>query len=278
MYNLTNGTDVLTFNMNKISLNPGFYSAYTLAGAVTAAAKGAFTLTYLQSEGHFIFSTSTADSRLSVNTPEMAKLLGVTGTLRGLSLATSLDPEYTGQYILKSSTIILMNANEYIFLDIDELKTPSHIDAKAITGNKGTISGSNINRAFAPIMMDTVSGGMKIYHEGSDYKISVQYPEPINSLQRLTVRWYDTNGSLLDFKGSDNHAFILRLYVLEEDVRRLPPPPPLQDVEIKRIVEAMTMVPPPPPEKKTKFPWFFIFLALLAAFIAWKTLAQRVTA
>jgi cytochrome c1 len=105
--------------------------------------------------------------------------------------------------------------------------------------------------------------------------ISVEYPEPINSLQRLTVRWFDTNGTLLNFRGYSNHAFILKLHVLENDVRRLPPPPPLQDVEIKRIVEAMTMVPPPPPEKRKRIPWVFIFLALIGAFIAWKTLAQR---
>jgi hypothetical protein len=101
---------------------------------------------------------------------------------------------------------------------------------------------------------------MKIYHENSDYVVSVEYPEPINSLQRLTVRWFDANGNLLDFKGYFNHAFILKLHVLENDVRRLPPPPPLQDVEIKENRGgndngASTT----PEEKRKRVPWVLIF-------------------
>jgi hypothetical protein len=155
--------------------------------------------------------------------------------------------------------MINMAVNEYIFLDIDELKTPSHIDAKSISGTTGTISGSNINRAFAPIMMDVQSGGIKIYEENANYKTSVFYPEPINSLQRLTIRWYDTNGNLLNFRGLDNHAFILRAHLDEKPP--LPPLPPLQDVEIKRIVEAMSVSPPPPLKKENSmgaFVFYFI--------------------
>jgi len=267
MYNLTNGTNILTIAGTQVSLNPGFYSACNLATALTGST---VSLNYLANEGHFLFSASSAIT-IIVNTPEISNLLGISQGSHTLVSAGSLDSSY-GPFILKSSTLIKMNANEYIFLDIDELKTPSHIDARSLTSTTGTVSGSNINRAFAPLMMDCPSGSIKIYHENSDYTVSVEYPEPINSLQRLTVRWLDTNGNLLDFKGSDNHAFILKLHVLENDSRRLPP---LQDVEIKRIVEEMTMVPPPLPEKKEKFPWVFIFLALLGAFIAWKTLAQR---
>jgi hypothetical protein len=270
MYNLTNGSNVLTVNSSNISLNQGFYSASGLTSAVTTAVNNAFSMSYLSNEGHFIFSNVNTFT-FKINSSELSNLVGIPqGTIFTPTAATSLDPCYLGNYIFKSNTMIHMNANEYIFLDVDELRTPSHIDAKALSGTTGTVSGSNINRAFAPVMMDTPSGGMKIYHENSDYKVSVNYPEPINSLQRLTVRWYDTNGSLLNFRGSDYHAFILRLHVLEEDVRRLPPPPPLQDVEIKRIVEAMTMVPPPPAEEKKRFPWLLVFLGLVAAFLVWK--------
>jgi len=275
MYNLTNGSNVLTVGSSNISLNQGFYSAGCLTAAITAAVNNAFSMSYLSSEGHFLLS-NTNIFQFRINSSELSNLMGIPQTTLFTSKpATSLDPCLLGQSIFKSNTLIHMNSNEYIFLDIDELKTPSHIDAKALTGTTGTVSGSNINRAFAPIMMDVSSGGMKIYHENSDYTVSVAYPEPINSLQRLTVNWYDTNGKLLNFRGSDNHAFILRAHVLEDDVRRLPPPPPLQDVEIKRIVEAMTMVPPPPPEKKTKIPWLIIVLVLISVFAAWKTFSGQ---
>jgi len=277
MYNLTNGSNVLTVGSSNVSLNQGFYSAGGLSSAVTAAVSNAFSMNYLSTEGHFILSNASTFT-FRVNSSELSNLVGIPqGTTFTPKLATSLDPCYANNYIFKSNTLVHMNANEYIFLDVDELKTPSHIDAKALVGSSGTISGSNINRAFAPVMMDVPSGGMKIYHENSDYTISVAYPEPINSLQRLTVRWYDTNGKLLDFRGSDYHAFILRAHVLEEDIRRLPPPPPLQDVEIKRIVEAMTMVPPPPKEEKRKIPWLIIVLILVAAFVAWKFWSERRT-
>lgn len=275
MYNLTNGSNVITVNSRNLSLNQGFYSAGGLSSAITAAAGNAFSMNYLSNEGHFILSNATSWT-FQINSSELSNLMGIpVNRTFTPSLATSLDPCYSNNYIFKSNTMIHMNANEYIFLDIDELKTPSHIDTKRLVGSAGTVSGANINRAFAPVMMDVSSGGMKIYHENADYTVSVAYPEPINSLQRLTVNWYDTNGNLLNFRGSDNHAFILRAHVLEDDVRRLPPPPPLQDVEIKRIVEAMTMVPPPLPEKKTKIPWLIIVLVLIAVFAAWKTLSER---
>ena len=275
MYNLTNGSNVITVNSSNLSLNQGFYSAGGLSSAISGAVGNTFSMQYLSNEGHFILSNASSFT-FRINSSELSNLMGIPqGTTFAPKLATALDPCYSNTYIFKSNTLIHMNANEYIFLDVDELKTPSHIDAKALSGTTGTISGSNINRAFAPVMMDTPSGGMKIYHENSDYTVSVNYPEPINSLQRLTVNWYDTNGSLLNFRGSDYHAFILRAHILEEDIRRIPPPPPLQDVEIKRIVEAMTMVPPPPKEEKKKIPWLIIVLVFIAAYIAWKFWSER---
>jgi len=271
MYNLTDGSNVLTVNFSNISLNQGFYSAGGIASALTAAVNNAFSVNYLSDQGYFMFSNTTSFT-FRINSNELSTITGLPLNVQiSPSPATNLDPCYLGKFILKSVKLINLNRNEYIFLDIDELKTPSHIDARSLEGATGTVSGSNINRAFAPIMMDVPSGGMKIFHENADYTISVNYPEPINSLQRLTVRWYDFSGNLLNFRGSDNHAFVLRAHILDEDIRRLPPPPPLQDVEIKRIVEAMTMVPPPPPEKKTKIPWLIIFLILIAVFAAWKT-------
>jgi len=273
MYNLTDGSNVMTIGTSNISLNQGFYSAGGLASALNAAVNNAFSVSYLSNEGHFIFS-NTSFFAFTINSRELTQLLGMLRGIRNTStLATNLDPCFLGSYISRSVTMINMNPNEYIFLDIDELKTPSHIDAKSLSGTTGTVAGSNINRAFAPIMMDVQSGAIKTYDENSNYTVSVVYPEPINSLQRLTITWYDGLGDLLNFRGMNNHAFVLRVHVLDEDVRRLPPPPPLQDVEIKRIVEAMTMVPPPPPEKKTKIPWLIIVLVLIATFAAWKTLS-----
>jgi hypothetical protein len=273
MYNLTNGSNVISVGSSNVSLYPGFYSAGGIASSLTASVNNAFSVNYLSNEGKFLLSNTNQFS-FKINSLELSNLLGFdSGVTYNSQNATNLDPCYLGNSIIRSKAIIRMTANEYIFLDIDELKTPYHIDARGLYGTTGTFSGGNGNRSFAPIMLDVPSGGIKVFNEKSDYTISATYPEPIPILQRLTIKWYDHNGNIITFNGAHDHAFILRLHILEDDIRRLPPPPPLQDVEIKRIVEAMTMVPPPPPEKKTKIPWFIIVLVLIATFAAWKTLS-----
>jgi hypothetical protein len=270
MYNLTDGSNIFSYNSSNVSLNQGFYSAYTLAQAVTSNAT--VTLDYLPQEGHFIFSSSSSFT-LKIQSSEFATMVGLTnGVSYTASLATSLDPAYATKYIVKSTTLVDFSLNEYIFLDIDELKTPFHVDTGALQGTTGTISGSNANRAFAPIIMDVGSACIKNFHENKDYRVSVDYPEPINSLQRLTVRWVDKDGKLLDFRGWNTNAFVLRLHVTPDPEPTLPPPQPLEEIQIKRLVEAMKVAPPPPPEpKKHKIPWILIILVILAGFIAWKS-------
>jgi hypothetical protein len=282
MYNLTSNTNAILYGTvgnptTPLPLNQGFYSAYTLATAITAL--GSVTLTYLPQEGHYIFSGSSQFS-IKINEPQLALMLGMTlGSVLTSGPAGPTDPSYTGQQILRSSTLVDFSLNDYVFLDIEELRTPFHMDTGGSLSTKtGTLTNSTVNRAFAPIIMDVGSACIKNFHENKDYKVSVFYPEPITSLQRLTVRWVDKTGTNLNFQGWDTNAFVLRLYLREEPVQ-LPPPPPLQDVEIKRIIEAMTIaLPPPPKPKKRKIPWFIILGILLAAGIAYKSWPQRVTA
>lgn len=268
MYNLTNGSNVFSTTTSNVSLNPGFYSAYTLAAAVTAVS--ALTLDYLPTEGHMVFSAANSFTVMP-DSAEFAAMVGLTtGTTYTSVLATSLDVGYTGKYIVKTTTLVDFSLNEYVFLDIEELRTPWNLDAKSINSATGTFSGSNSTRMFAPIMLDVGSGCIKNFHENL-YQIRATYPEPIPSLQRLTVNWYDKNGQSLNFRGWNTNAFMLRLHVTDLEDRNLPPVQPLQDVEIRRIVEAMTLAAPPPPKpERRRIPWSIIFLVILALFLAWK--------
>ena len=276
MYNLTNGSNVFAFNSSNVSLNPGFYSAYTLAQDVSAQT-GSPTLTYVPEEGHYIFSSSNAFT-IQIQSSEFGAMVGLTnGKTYTASLATALDPAYSGKYVVRSTTLVDFSLNEYIYLDIDELRTPFNVDTGALQGTSGTISGSNANRSFAPIIMDVGSACIKNFHENKDYRVSVDYPEPINSLQRLTVRWVDKNGELLNFRGWNTNAFILRLHLTPDPEPTLPPPQPLEEIQIKRIVEAM-QVQPPPPEPKKRFHWWLIILVLIGAFVAWKTFGGQLGA
>jgi len=277
MYNLTTSSNVMSVGTSNVSLPPGFYYAGGIAAAITNT--GLVTVCYLVDEGHFIFSNPTPPFNLQIRSSELAKIVGLdqnfvyTGTL-----ATSIDPTFAGSYIIRSNKIVNLSINEFIYLDIDELRTPNHVSTGKIVGSTGTVSGANAGRSFAPIVMDVTSACMKNFHESKDYKISVEYPEPIGVLSRLTIRWFDKNGSLMDFRGLDTNSFILRIYVIEEE-RSLPPPPPLHDVELKRIIEAMTMLPEkPPPPKKQKIPWVLIMLALILGVIVYFNVLPRTSA
>lgn len=279
MYNVTNGSNVFSISGTPVSIRSGFYSAYGMADAVTSS--GTVTCDYLPDQGKFIFSNASVFS-ITNQSEEFARIVGLSNaTTYTATLATALDPNYSSKYIVRSTTLVDLSLNDYVFLDIDELRTPHNIDARKLDGASGTVSGSNANRAFAPIVMDVGSACIKNFHENKDYRISVEYPEPINVLQRLTVRWFNRDGKLLDFQGWDTNAFVLRIHVKPEPERALPPPPPLQDVELKRIIDAMTLALPPPPKeesKKFKIPWFLLVLATLIGIFIWKTFGNRLGA
>jgi hypothetical protein len=273
MYNLNNGSNVLAVNSSNVSLNPGFYSVYGLAQALTTTS---LTLEYLPDEGHFLFS-SAASFTVFIHSAELSKMLGLSrGTTHTSALAGPTDPAYATKYILRSSTLVDMSLNEYIFLDIDELRTPSHVDTGALVNSSGTVSGSNANRNFAPVMMDVGSACIKNFHENKDYCVSAQYPEPIASLQRLTVRWVDKSGNPVNFRGWETNAFVLRLHIRDreseeeqEDLKDMSRR--LGELEIKRMLDEQAKPPPPPPPpKKTPFgKWTILVLLLLIALGYW---------
>jgi len=268
MYNLTDGSNVLTYNAtSNVSLNPGFYSTYTLAQALTNA--GYATVDYLANEGHFIFSNVSNFSNITINSTELGTMLGmVTGQILPSGSAGPTYPTYSGKQIIVSSTLVDMSLNDYIFLDIDEFKTPYHVDTGSMNTTTGTIATPTVNRAFAPVIMDVGSACIKNFHENKDYKVSVEYPEPINSLDRLTVRWVDRQGNLLNFQGWNTNAFILRIYLAE-------PVQEIQEAQEQRVV-LRNPSPVMPPPRQPKFQWWFIVLAMAVTFVIWKSVKKTV--
>ena len=279
MYNLTNGTGSIIIGLTTVDLNPGFYGVYDMATALTNT--GLVTCTYLPFEGKFLF-TSAVSFTLQVKSSQLSNILGLAyNTTLSSAAAGSTWPAYSGQQIIVSTRVVDTHTSEHVFLDIDELKTPSHVftgglnyvnnQRGSVNYSVGSVSGTNTQRAFAPILLDVNSGCVKNFAENSDYKISVFYPEPINSIDRLTVRWLDKNGVPLIFNGLETNSFLLRLHLKE------PPKEPTEEennlerrvteLEIMRMVadaKALEASKPPPPVKKTKFgKWTVVLLALL---------------
>lgn len=166
LYNLNTGSNVLTITgvsgVSNVSVAPGFYSAYGIQADLGASSNNAVAYQYLPDEGKFLVYSNVAFTA-TVNSTELGKMLGLaTGTVLTATAAStwpvySLNPTYTGMYLIKSSNMVDLSVNEFIFLDIEELRTPSALDAKAMN-QQGTYSGASSRRSFASIQMDVGSG------------------------------------------------------------------------------------------------------------------------
>ena len=272
MYNLTDGANVLTFNDVSLSISPGYYSAGGLAQALVASAGSALGIKFLCDEGHYIFSSTLPSFTLEGQTAEIRNMLGISaGVLSSFSGASSPvyanNTAYNTLSMYKSTRIIDLSTNEYVFLDIEELRTTSVLDAKKLIG--GTTEGSTIRSTFGMIPLDVQSGGIKNYKETTDYKQYILYNTPIPKLDRLTIRWIDRNGQALNFQGFDHNAFTLRVHC--EYHNPPPPTPPLQDIQIQRIVDAMQHAPPPPkpPAEKRVFGRWVIVTTVILILVAY---------
>jgi hypothetical protein len=114
---------------------------------------------------------------------------------------------YFGKNFIKSSNVSnFKTCGEYIYLDIDELRRPYSIDAV------NNVYNSQSSTIFAVVPLDVSSGCIKTFKELTDYKIGVDYPKPIDQIDRLTVRWLDYQGNVVNFNGVDENALILRFY------------------------------------------------------------------
>ena len=259
-YNLTSGTNVLQFNSTYISLAPGFYSACGLAESIVAATGKAFNVDFLSDEGKFIISSTSAFT-LVPETDEIQKLLGMTSGVHTAVLGSTI-PEYTydayygGRHLVKSDQVIDLSTNEFVFLDIDELRSVQMVDSKSLVNE--TFAGTTIRSTFGMIPMDVSSGTIKHFKEQTDYRLRITFDTPISKISRLTIRWLDKDGQLLNFQGFDNTAFVLRFEVLEPKEPEPEKTPDLTELQVQRMIEAM--IPPPQEPQKKGVPRIFLYL------------------
>lgn len=259
LYNVNAG-DSMIINGVTYTLPPGFYSAQGLSQSLSQF--DGVDVDYLCDEGRFIIYSS---NPFTVNSGGLTR---VTGNLSGTStLADATRPMYSGQQILVSNTLIDLSTNEYIFLDIEQLRSTKMIDTKVYTGN--TFSGSTISGGtFGMIPLDVASGQIKTFKEDSDYKIRIKYDTPLGSLSKVTVRWLDKNGQVLNFNGFDNNAFLLRVHTKNHEAPEVP------EVPIKYVP-----LPPAPAEtpKKSSSKIWILYLIVLGIFggVGWYLFARQ---
>jgi len=92
--------------------------------------------------------------------------------------------------------------SQYVTLDITELRTPYNQSATDKASNCSVVNG-----AFAMVPIK-VSSTVDFYSQ--NYNISAEYPSRIESIDKLTVNWYNPDGAALP--DVDTNKFILRFH------------------------------------------------------------------
>lgn len=258
MYNLTSTTANLTtsFTTSPFFLEPGFYSASTLEYELNRRLlPGNEYIHYAEQEGKFYYLTNTPGSNVFTQSPELAKMLGL--TVNKVYTVSPIDVSInTFYYGVKSERVIDFSLNEYVFLDIEEFRGPHFCDLSPLPADN----------MFAVIPMDVYSGQIKTFKETSDYVISRKLSNKYTTLSKLTVRWYDKNLNLLNFQGFENNGFVLRVYS-----HRVTTPPPSPEPQ-----RPIPLPPPPVTEENKKkktvlFGKWAVFLGILGILLFWYT-------
>ena len=250
MYNLTTSSNVIVVGTSNVALNPGFYSTDSLVSTFNNTSQVSnVAMSYLEAEGKFLFTGNL--SAVTTLTQEIADILGIPlGTTTSSPIAT--NAVYKGLYptanaYVVSSNIVSLEMNDYVWLDIEEFRTPFTTDARKLILNPQGVYTTTSNtsaRSFAIIPMDVPSGGIKSFKEETDYHVNVTFPSRLDSLDRLTVKWLNRDGVPLDFHGLDVNSFTLRLHTVHvsDEVERpvsLPPPVPYEKENQKIVWGAM---------------------------------------
>lgn len=111
-------------------------------------------------------------------------------------------------------------SDSYVFLDIEQLRTVTGVQVAGVqssltktTSNVTTIEYTPQTNYFAALMYTT---GSTILYKEMDYKSSVILNNPIEKLDRLTIRWVDKFGTVVDWSPSgSHHSFVLRFHTAD---------------------------------------------------------------
>lgn len=279
-FNIENGSNVMTFqsDTNQVNFNfdPGFYSASGLQAEISCRLPQFTNVAYLTNEGKFLF-LSPVPFTLSIHQDEFSRRIGFpigTYTATGSWLDPALSQVNIGAFFVRSPNVVDFSKNEFVFLDVQEFRTPTSIQAVALNRDgTGTFSGSSSRNSFGFIPMNVPSGSIKCFSESGDFAVSIEFPQPIEKLSRLTVSWVDRNGQPINFQGHNSNSFLLRFHIVKK--KEQPPVPAVDEFELKRILESMTLAQIPEEEPKKQFlgKWtiYLILIFGVVGYIVYKT-------
>ena len=229
--NVPDGSDIIQVSnlennsLHSFSIPNGFYSASGLGTEIQNAINPVtgIDVTYLSNEGKYAFLRSNTYSAFDLKPSALlANLMGFSDTstrtaveVSDLSNATATFPLYANNdryrenFFIKSDQLVNLTADNYVYLDINELNNGRMHQAQKIEANSFSTSASQNN--FGPIVLDVSSGGIKHFSETNDYIYGVDFYPPISQLSRVTVRWRKTDVTPINFQGLNENSFILKV-------------------------------------------------------------------
>ena len=229
--NVPDGSDIIQVSnlennsLHSFSIPNGFYSASGLGAEIQNAINPVtgIDVTYLSNEGKYAFLRSNTYSAFDLKPSALlANLMGFSDTstrtaveVSDLSNVTATFPLYANNdryrenFFIKSDQLVNLTADNYVYLDINELNNGRMHQAQKIDANSFSTSASQNN--FGPIVLDVSSGGIKHFSETNDYIYGVDFYPPISQLSRVTVRWRKSDGIPINFQGLNENSFMLKI-------------------------------------------------------------------
>jgi hypothetical protein len=159
-FNLQASSNLVINGSSNVVMLPGFYSTSSFCSEFNNSNQTTTKVNYSDAEGVFIFYSSTLSTIQASG--QLANIIGFTNQT---AFAASSNPVYTtstvysGMNLIKSPRIVNLTTNDYVWLDVEELRTPTSVDAKNIVNVNQTsnnITYSTVRSTIAPISAQTL--------------------------------------------------------------------------------------------------------------------------
>ncbi|NBX49903.1 hypothetical protein EBT25_08170 [bacterium] len=136
--------------------------------------------------------------------------------------------------------------------------TPETVELEKLLGMTSGVHTAVLGSTIPEYTYDAYYGGRYLVKSDQVIDLRITFDTPVSKISRLTIRWLDKDGQLLNFQGFDNTAFVLRFEVLEPKEPEPVKEPELTELQVQRMIEAM--LPPPQEPQKKGVPRIFLYL------------------
>ena len=119
--------------------------------------------------------------------------------------------------VVASERIANLIKDKYFYLEIAELSDPRVQTAKRpnytldVNNLSQGFEGNNLSRIFGKVPVYAGPGNDVFFDRNSTFKLVRSYVSPLSSLSRLSIKWMDYAGNLIEFNGLDENSFTLEL-------------------------------------------------------------------